>query len=586
MTKYATGNPVGSTDPRDLLDNSQSLDEAVVSEEATFIDRLGNTRLTIKGMELVFDGGGPAVKAYYDAKTSADQARSDADRAESARDAAFTNANLYGSEADGLLATQVGEQFQVLSVSQGEYIRYRHGSGGVTEEVGRYPAPKSIAELLDRVEDNNGTESAFVFTDNLERVLMEVERDGVVRVPGMEMGVQNDAASSYIFRAMRYERAGQQTEANYWYDFAENANKIPLRLDAMICPNGTDGSIQRMAGITKIRDGRLMCFWSQIRTPNVGDNEGVRLVCAPVDYDLKTREISVGAVSVIEEPADWVSRLGFAGHPHAITLPSGRILLVYNINDAPDGKVDNRVLNIYQRHSDDGGETWSNKTLIAEPPGTETPRIIVPGSAGDFVRIPSGPYEGRIIFPIWEAIGGPIGAMYSDDEGASWTKSATFMTPGYGANESGLAWRHDGSLIIAMRTEAGGQQVYATSSDGGESWVFEGEHSPGWTDINVARSIVQGALSLDDGFEKILWSSATINQPRRGLVLRTSYDGGLTYQSEYKALPEQIQSGYSCVRMISDDVVAVVWENGTNSTNSIRLYIANMKEVLANGYKV
>lgn len=50
MTTYNTGNPIGSTDARDRLDNSENLDLAVNSLGATFQDRLGVTRSTYEGV--------------------------------------------------------------------------------------------------------------------------------------------------------------------------------------------------------------------------------------------------------------------------------------------------------------------------------------------------------------------------------------------------------------------------------------------------------------------------------------------------------------------------------------------------------
>lgn len=44
MTTYNTGNPIGSTDPRDLYDNAQNLDTAMHTAATTWADRLGNLR--------------------------------------------------------------------------------------------------------------------------------------------------------------------------------------------------------------------------------------------------------------------------------------------------------------------------------------------------------------------------------------------------------------------------------------------------------------------------------------------------------------------------------------------------------------
>ena len=56
MTTYNTGNPIGSTDARDRLDNSENMD---ILENSTTLnehpDRLGVMRKTRKGMELEHD---------------------------------------------------------------------------------------------------------------------------------------------------------------------------------------------------------------------------------------------------------------------------------------------------------------------------------------------------------------------------------------------------------------------------------------------------------------------------------------------------------------------------------------------------
>ena len=48
MTKFNTGNPIGSADPRDFSDNAKNFDEAVNNpSSATWTDRLGNARATL-----------------------------------------------------------------------------------------------------------------------------------------------------------------------------------------------------------------------------------------------------------------------------------------------------------------------------------------------------------------------------------------------------------------------------------------------------------------------------------------------------------------------------------------------------------
>ncbi|MCO6442640.1 MAG: right-handed parallel beta-helix repeat-containing protein, partial [Anaerolineae bacterium] len=49
MTTYNTGNPIGSTDPRDLYDNAENLDTAMNTPAISWTDRLGNARQSWAG---------------------------------------------------------------------------------------------------------------------------------------------------------------------------------------------------------------------------------------------------------------------------------------------------------------------------------------------------------------------------------------------------------------------------------------------------------------------------------------------------------------------------------------------------------
>ncbi|MCV6197985.1 hypothetical protein OFL53_33920, partial [Pseudomonas aeruginosa] len=57
MTTYATGNPLGSKDPRDLYDNAENFDAAMNDlVNTTWNDRFGVSRPTMKGYEEQFNG--------------------------------------------------------------------------------------------------------------------------------------------------------------------------------------------------------------------------------------------------------------------------------------------------------------------------------------------------------------------------------------------------------------------------------------------------------------------------------------------------------------------------------------------------
>ena len=62
---FNTGNPLGSTDARDLSDNAQNFDQAINGPSATWVDRLDNTRISLRG-QIGYTGTGAsgAIQSY------------------------------------------------------------------------------------------------------------------------------------------------------------------------------------------------------------------------------------------------------------------------------------------------------------------------------------------------------------------------------------------------------------------------------------------------------------------------------------------------------------------------------------------
>lgn len=75
MTMYNTGNPLGSTDPKDLNDNAQVFDNLVVGTSPRVTDRLGRERLSWAGLEYEFNnaqGGRDAAFSQSESEREAE----------------------------------------------------------------------------------------------------------------------------------------------------------------------------------------------------------------------------------------------------------------------------------------------------------------------------------------------------------------------------------------------------------------------------------------------------------------------------------------------------------------------------------
>lgn len=64
---YKTGNPIGSTSPKDLSDNAQNLDLLMLGDKQAYPDRKGVSRKSWKGMEAEYDSAHSARVAQYTA---------------------------------------------------------------------------------------------------------------------------------------------------------------------------------------------------------------------------------------------------------------------------------------------------------------------------------------------------------------------------------------------------------------------------------------------------------------------------------------------------------------------------------------
>lgn len=102
MTAFNTGNPIGSTNPKDLYDNAQNLDVLVNSNtDVSHADRLGVQRKTWHGMEAEFD---------------TEQAQRSSEFAQFLADSAYQDLGVYGA---GIEVTRYNQVF----LKDGEFYR-------------------------------------------------------------------------------------------------------------------------------------------------------------------------------------------------------------------------------------------------------------------------------------------------------------------------------------------------------------------------------------------------------------------------------------------------------------------------------
>lgn len=200
MTTYNTGNPVGSTDARDLYDNAQAFDQAINSSAATFTDRLGNVRK-------------PLAQAMQDIEIAG---------------------TTYATTAAGLVATTNGQYFSVPASSDRESLILYQNSSGTAAEIKRYPSSSALAF----VKDSSVATALPVFavTDEDNNIAFEVTRSGGVRSKLLDVTAALDVSSDLSVSptgAVETSAAAIATtdDPRYVYAVTDDSQNIILAID-------------------------------------------------------------------------------------------------------------------------------------------------------------------------------------------------------------------------------------------------------------------------------------------------------------------------------------------------------------------
>jgi len=326
-------------------------------------------------------------------------------------------------------------------------------------------------------------------------------------------------------------------------------------------PEGIDVFIERTGGYFAYRipaietapDGSILAF-AEARKYNLNDpgfdNQ---------DIDLVFRRSSDGGktwlpMKVIEDPGE---RWSAANPATLVDRTNGRVWLLYirckpgrNEDTARPGTDDSQV---FARTSDDNGATWSEPidlTRVSRDFDDPKWRLSCVGPGGMIQD-----RHGRLVAPFYKHE--PFGtfALYSDDHGKSWQRSA--FVPAQSGDECQLVELADGRLLMDIRQETGSARSFSISPDGGKTWSA---HRGGLPVSPVACAIERYSLkSAGEDRDRIIWTGPK-GPDRQNLVVRISYDEGLTWPVE--RMISAGPSAYSDMTILNDRSVGLLWERG------------------------
>ena len=320
----------------------------------------------------------------------------------------------------------------------------------------------------------------------------------------------------------------------------------------------------RIPAIVKSTRGTLLAF-AEGRVLNCGDTG---------DIDLVLKRSTDGGRTW--SPLQLVNEGGGDTHGNPVPIvdsETGRIFLVSTYNK---GRTDDKACDTpcprtpHLQYSDDDGVTWSDPVdMSTQMKLPEWDWWVATGPVHG-IQLTKGPHAGRLVFGISGEVSDGTASyrndgalVYSDDHGRSWHVGAngriTFPQGGtftQKPQEITVTELADGSVYAGAREQGGtsvGNRTYAISRDGGDSFSTQ------WTSIpDLVTPTVQGAvLHLDrPGPDRTLFSSPSDTDRRRWMMIRSSYDGGRSWEgAEQGTRITSDWSGYSDLVQISSDRV-------------------------------
>ncbi|WP_427925497.1 exo-alpha-sialidase [Streptomyces sp. cg40] len=281
---------------------------------------------------------------------------------------------------------------------------------------------------------------------------------------------------------------------------------------------------------------------------------------------LVRRSVDAGvtwSASAVVVPADTVQSWG--DPTPVVDGQTGRVSLFWK----GDGS------NIYVKHSDDAGATWSATEdltpLFASNPYGWTRDAPIPGHG---IQLSTG----RLLMPVMHRAASTatdanygMDMLYSDDHGATWHRGSPLMDATYPINESRVYERSDGAVVLNGRWGSGGTRyrITSTSTDGGLTWSAPAIDGA----TGTFGSVDAGMLNYTTGTVDRLLFSRPDSSARENMTVSISYDDGASFR--YSRVIDPGPSYYSDLARLSDGTILLVYgRDGTVATYPERISVA------------
>lgn len=210
-------------------------------------------------------------------------------------------------------------------------------------------------------------------------------------------------------------------------------------------------------------------------------------------------------------------------------------------------------------YSDDDGRTWSEHINVTEQVKQPEWNFILQGPGRGIAM-----QDGTLVFAFQHHSGEKkipwAGLIYSKDHGKTWTLHEWARE---NTTEAQVVELPSGELMLNMRDNRGGSRAVSTTADFGRTWVEHPSSRKALQEPVCMASLI--AVRAEDNVlnrNLLLFSNPNHLKERRNITIKLSLDDGLTWHEDNQVLlDEDTGWGYSCLTMIDDQTVGILYES-------------------------
>ena len=412
------------------------------------------------------------------------------------------------------------------------------------------PATHAIVAQID---NPTSATNAIVMTLNSPLTLPLGTTNFYLAADVAETANEGDVLDNRVLSVNYTYKTNRDTVINLTTKTTPHASTVFLKKTVVIA-SGDYGSVSyRIPAITTAADGSLVTLTDK-RKYNYGD--------LPGDIDVVARRSTDGG-KTWSEPVTVARGTGTGkgfGDALIIRAQSGKLVALMVGGAGLWGSTPAVPQRTYMSTSSDNGITWTAvRDITAQIYGPDctnaTRRTTWKGvffGSGHGLCTRSGRLMG-VLTVNEEGMGGLQDyAVYSDDEGETWTISTRAIV---GGDEAKVVELDNGDILMSSRT--GGNRLWAKSTDGGATWGAKNSWSQVWgtaCDADILRY-----TSTKDGFNKSRLLHTLPNaSDRSNLSMWISYDEGATWGTRKTICPAS--SAYSSFTILPDGTIGVYFE--------------------------